>query len=126
MKAIRNIAFCAAAAWSLVVTNAEATIPDSNGVYWACYSKNSGSIRLIDYNGITPPQISPCAKGETLAWWSLQGPGGPEGSAGAVGPQGPAGAAGPQGPAGAIGPQGPAGAVGPQGPAGVVGAQGPA
>ena len=77
------------------VGSAIAAIPNSNGKYYACYVKNTGVVKLINY-----PKVSTCAKGEKLINWSAQGPQGP---AGAQGPQGPAGAQGPAGPAGAAG-----------------------
>ena len=75
-----------------------AAIPNSNGKYYACYVKNTGVVKLINY-----PKVSTCAKGEKLINWSAQGPQGPQGPAGAQGPAGPAGAQGPAGPAGAAG-----------------------
>ena len=58
----------------------------------------------------------------------VEGPPGPQGSAGPIGPQGPQGSVGAQGPAGPGGPQGmqgPAGPAGPQGTQGPAGPEGP-
>jgi hypothetical protein len=101
---------------------AYATIPDSAGVVHACYTKSTGTIRVIDTS------VTNCKSGETSLTWSQTGPGGPKGDAGATGPPGPTGPAGPTGsagPAGATGPAGPTGAKGDPGPAGATGPQGP-
>ena len=93
-------------------------IPAPDGTIWGCYTKSTGTIRVIDSG-------TSCKQGETSLQWNQKGP------AGATGPQGnagPAGATGPQGPkgdpgaTGASGPQGPKGDVG---PAGATGPQGP-
>jgi hypothetical protein len=62
-----------------------AAIPNGNGKYYACYVKNTGAVRLINY-----PKVSTCKSGEKLINWSAQGPQGPQGPAGPVGPAGPA------------------------------------
>ena len=72
-----------------------AAIPNSNGKYYACYVKNTGVVKLINY-----PKVSTCPQGEKLINWNAKGPAGPQG---AQGPQGPAGPQGPQGPAGTAG-----------------------
>jgi hypothetical protein len=59
-----------------------AAIPNSNGKVYACYVKNTGAVRLINY-----PKVSTCPKGQKLINWNAKGPQGP---AGPVGPAGPA------------------------------------
>jgi hypothetical protein len=69
-----------------------ATIPDGNGKYFACYVKNTGAVKLINY-----PTVKTCPKGEKLILWNAKGPQGPAGPQGVQGPkgdQGPAGASG--------------------------------
>jgi len=68
-----------------------ATIPNGSGTYYACLTKSSGVVRLINY----PKQK--CATGERFIKWSQQGPAGP------VGPKGDAGPKGDPGPAGVSG-----------------------
>jgi hypothetical protein len=80
-----------------------ASIPDANGVFHSCVDNKTGAVRIID------SATSACTVKETAQNWSMIGPPGPQGPAGANGPAGPQG---PQGAAGATGPQGP------QGPAG--------
>ena len=63
-----------------------ASIPDSNGVIYSCYSQAKGTWRPVDGSG--------CRTGETLLSWSQTGPAGPAGS---PGPAGPAGSPGPAG-----------------------------
>ena len=75
---------------TLGASTAHAAIP-SNGVYYACLTKSTGALKVINY-----PKVK-CAKGQQLLKWSQQGP------AGAQGVQGPAGPVGPSGPAGASG-----------------------
>jgi hypothetical protein len=65
------------------VGSAIAAIPN-NGTYYACLTKSTGAIKVINY-----PRVK-CAKGQTLIKWSQQGP---AGAVGAQGPQGPAGPA---------------------------------
>ena len=91
---------------------AYASIPDSGGVYYGCFKKSGGSLRVIDRS------VTNCTKDETLISWNQTGPQGPAGLMGPQGPQGQTGLAGPAGPAGA---QGPAGPAGPQGQAGTGG-----
>ena len=78
-----------------------AAIPNGDGKYYACYVKNTGAVKLINY-----PKVSTCPKGEKLINWNAKGPAGPQGD------QGPQGAQGPVGPAGPKGDPGPAGASG--------------
>jgi len=78
-----------------------AAIPNRIGAYHACFTKATGTVRLINY-----PKVSTCLQGERLILWNAKGPQGP---AGPAGPQGPTGD---RGPTGADGPQGPAGASG--------------
>jgi Collagen triple helix repeat (20 copies) len=104
---------------------AYATIPDSGAVIHVCYTKSSGTIRVIDAS------VTNCKSGETSLSWNQTGPQGPQGPTGPAGPKGdagatgPVGATGPAGPPGAKGDQGPVGATGPQGDTGAVGAAGP-
>jgi hypothetical protein len=94
----------------LLVTIAYASIPGSDGVFYGCYKKSGGSLRVIDRS------VTNCSKDETLISWNQTGPEGPQGP---VGPQGPQGEPGPAGPQGIEGPAGPAG---PQGPSGITSA----
>ena len=71
-----------------------AAIPNGSGTYYACYVKNTGAVKLINY-----PKVKTCKAGEKLINWNAKGPAGRR----PVGPQGPVGPAGPQGPAGAAG-----------------------
>ena len=64
--------------------------PTGAARYYACYVKNTGAVRLINY-----PKVSTCPKGQKLINWSAKGPQGPAGPQGAAGPQGPQGPAGP-------------------------------
>jgi hypothetical protein len=64
---------------------AYATIPDANGVIHGCYTKSTGTIRIID-NSVTD-----CKQGETSVQWNVSGPMGPQGPAGPQGLQGPKG-----------------------------------
>jgi hypothetical protein len=70
------------------VGSAIAAIPN-NGMYYACLTKSTGAIKVINY-----PKVK-CAKGTTLIKWSQQGPAGPTGATGATGPKGDQGPAGP-------------------------------
>jgi hypothetical protein len=67
-----------------------AAIPNGNGKYYACYVKNTGVVKLINY-----PKVSTCPKGEKLISWNAKGPVGPVGPVGRVGPKGDQGPAGP-------------------------------
>jgi len=104
---------------------AVASIPDSTGVIYGCYTKSTGTIRIIDRS------VTNCKTGETSISWNqagVQGPTGSQGPQGAQGPQGPqgdTGAAGSQGSQGPQGPQGDTGATGATGATGSTGAQGP-
>jgi Collagen triple helix repeat (20 copies) len=98
-------------------------IPAPDGTIWSCYTKSTGTIRIIDSG-------ASCKQGETSLQWNQRGPAGATGPQGNAGPVGPAGATGSQGPKGdpgangASGPQGPKGDTGPAGPAGATGLQG--
>ena len=59
-----------------------AAIPNGNGTYYACLTKSSGAVRLINY-----PKVK-CATGERFIKWSQQGPAGPTGAQGVQGPKG--------------------------------------
>jgi hypothetical protein len=63
-----------------------ATIPSPTGVIYACYSKSTGTIRVLDN------AVGTCKQGETQLTWNQTGPAGP------VGAQGPVGNTGPRGP----------------------------
>ena len=66
-----------------------ATIPDTNGVFHACYSKSGAVIRIIDSATAT------CNSNETEIRWNEIGPRGAAGTpglVGATGPQGPSNA----------------------------------
>jgi hypothetical protein len=69
---------------------AYASIPDTGGVFHACY-KNTGAVRLVN-------SASDCNSSETATQWNQTGP------QGSSGPSGPAGADGPSGPSGPSGP----------------------
>lgn len=64
---------------------AYASIPDSSGTIYACYTKSGGALRVIDAS------VTNCKQGEQLLSWNVQGVPGPQG------PQGPQGPPGPQG-----------------------------
>jgi hypothetical protein len=83
------LAAAVAALLALVGGVAYATIPDSEGVVHACYSKSGGGLRVIDAT------VVGCKASETSLTWNQQGPAGPEGPAGQIGPPGPAGPPGP-------------------------------
>lgn len=97
-----------------------ADIPGIDGVIHGCYSKSSGSLRVID-------SAATCKGSETRISWNETGPQGPQGAEGAkgdVGEQGEPGAPGPAGADGAAGPSGSQGEQGPAGPMGLTGTQG--
>jgi hypothetical protein len=54
---------------------AVASIPDSSGVFHACYQKNNGQLRLVE-------SASNCRPSETATSWSQTGPPGPPGTPG--------------------------------------------
>src|SRR2546430_13781839 len=83
---------------------AVASIPDSTGVIYGCYTKSTGTIRIIDRS------VTNCKTGETSISWNQAGVQGPTGS------QGPQGAPGPHGPPGDTGAAGSQGSQGPPGP----------
>ena len=64
-----------------------ATIPDSSGVIDGCYTKSSGSLRVID----TSAGQSCDTKRESPLRWNETGPQGPAGAPGETGPAGPRG-----------------------------------
>src|SRR5947207_13386670 len=86
----RRLLFLLAGILALAAGVAYATIPDSNGVIAACYSRTSGSLRVIDSSS------QACSATENPITWNHTGPTGPQG------PAGPQGAPGPQGPAGGL------------------------
>jgi len=61
-----------------------AQIPGTNGVISACYTKSTGTIRVIDAGAA-------CKSSESPLSWNQTGVQGPAGPAGTTGPQGPAG-----------------------------------
>ncbi|MFI8823878.1 hypothetical protein [Streptomyces sp. NPDC053431] len=62
---------------------ARADIPDANGVYTGCYSRNDGDLRVIDYAaGVR------CRPREITVTWNEQGRRGPAGPQGETGPAG--------------------------------------
>lgn len=65
---------------------AVAAIPSSSGVVNACYSKRTGTVRVVD-----KAKKQKCRKGEKALSWSQKGPGGASGARGATGAQGPQG-----------------------------------
>ena len=64
------------------VGSAIAAIPN-NGTYYACLTKSTGVVKVINY-----PRVK-CAKGQTLIKWSQQGPAGPAGPGSPLGPCSP-------------------------------------
>lgn len=89
-----------------------ATIPDAAGVIHGCYTKSTGTIRIID------SAVTNCKSGETSLQWNVEGPRGPQGLPGPAGPAGVPGAPGAPGAPGETGAAGPTGPAGPVGPAG--------
>lgn len=75
-----------------------ATIPDSSGLIYGCYEKNTGNLRAIDKS------VSSCRATEIALNWNQTGPAGLPGPPGPSGPQGPQGVQGPSGPSGPPGP----------------------
>src|ERR1700674_2087825 len=69
---------------SLIGGVATASIPDTAGVFHACYDTKKGDARIID------TATSSCTKHETATSWSMIGPMGPRGPQGPQGIQGPA------------------------------------
>ena len=65
-----------------------ATIPSPNGVIYTCYTKSTGTLRVID------AAVTGCKQGETQLTLNQMGPEGPAGPEGPQGPQGPEGPAG--------------------------------
>ena len=66
---------------ALGVGTVYAAIPNGNGKYYACYVKDTGVVKLINY-----PKVSTCPKGEKLINWNAKGPAGPQGAQGPAGP----------------------------------------
>jgi hypothetical protein len=79
----------AVAATALAGGIAWAAIPGSDGVINGCYTRLTGSLRVIDADA-----GGRCVLGERSLQWNQRGPEGP------AGPDGPAGPTGPSGPAG--------------------------
>src|SRR5207253_6465079 len=63
----------------LGATVAVAQIPDSGGVIHGCYTKSTGTIRIIDAS------VTSCKQGETAISWYQTGPVGPQGPKGDTG-----------------------------------------
>src|SRR5689334_12780667 len=72
-----------------VAAAAYGQIPAPDGAIWTCYTKSTGSIRIVDSG-------TSCKQGETSLQWNQRGPAGATGPQGNAGPVGPAGATGPQ------------------------------
>ncbi|MGW2275481.1 hypothetical protein [Streptomyces yangpuensis] len=100
---------------------AHADIPGANGVYTGCYSRVTGSLRVIDFEA---GQRCRTLLGENTVTWSQTGPKGATGATGATGPTGAAGATGATGATGDTGSPGATGATGATGDAGAPGATG--
>jgi len=66
------------AALAVGVGFAIASIPDSSGVFHACYQKNQGQLRLVE-------SASACRPSEKATSWSQTGPPGPPGPPGTPG-----------------------------------------
>lgn len=105
-------------------TGSGAAGPTKKRVIAACYSVDTGKIRVVK-------SIGACRAGEQHIRWvrgaeakTSVGSRGPAGKAGATGKVGATGAVGPRGPAGAQGARGTQGATGPQGVAGPQGEPG--
>jgi len=88
---------------ALGVGTVYAAIPNGNGKYFACFTKSTGAVRLINHPKVT------CPSGQELISWNAKGPAGAQGAQGAQGPQGAEGAQGAQGLKGDQGPTGPSG-----------------
>lgn len=58
-----------------------ASIPDSSGVFHACYKKHNGQLRLVE-------SAAACHPSEKATSWSQTGPPGPPGPPGSPGPPG--------------------------------------
>ncbi len=65
---------------------ADATIPDSGGVYTGCMLKGVGTIRLIDTSLSSRSLLGHCSSFETQISWNKGGPTGPQGPPGDKGP----------------------------------------
>ncbi|MFJ7775626.1 hypothetical protein [Streptomyces yangpuensis] len=100
---------------------AHADIPGANGVYTGCYSRVTGSLRVIDFEA---GQRCRTLLGENTVTWSQTGPKGATGATGATGPTGAAGATGATGDTGSPGATGATGATGDTGAPGATGATG--
>jgi hypothetical protein len=106
-----------------LLPEAQAGIPNANGVFTGCYKKSSGTLRLIDTAVTTK-----CKSTELQVTWNMagqQGPAGPKGDTGLTGATGPTGPTGETGATGVTGPAGKDGATGPAGPKGDTGPVGP-
>ena len=84
----KALAACTGAALLAGGAMAVGAIPTSNGTITGCYSKQTGSLRIVDSG-------KKCGKKETRLTWNQKGVKGADGIAGATGPMGPAGPAGP-------------------------------
>ena len=89
----KALAACTGAALLAGGAMAMGAIPTtSNGTITGCYSKKTGSLRIVDTG-------EKCGKKETRLTWNQKGVKGDSGAAGAAGPMGPVGPAGPSAPA---------------------------
>ena len=93
------VGLAAALGLTLIVggLTAHAAIPDANGVIHACFNKNKGTLRIIDF------PTEQCVASEVAIAWNQAGPASPTGATGATGATGPTGAT---GATGATGPTG--------------------
>ena len=55
---------------------AYATIPGSDGMIHACYSRSGGALRVVDAS------VTGCKSGETSLDWNVRGAAGPQGAVG--------------------------------------------
>src|SRR5215207_743125 len=90
----KALAACTGAALLAGGALAAGAVPSSNGTITSCYSKSTGSLRIVDAG-------NKCGKKETRLTWNAKGVKGVKGDTGATGATGAAGATGPMGPAGA-------------------------
>ncbi len=105
-----------------------ASVPDKNGVIYACYSSANNEPNGSAYMRVIDPSVGQTCSGlETAMQFYQNGPTGPTGvtgSTGASGLIGPTGPAGQTGATGAVGATGSTGASGPTGSTGAMGATG--
>lgn len=98
----RALCFCALVLVLALAGAAWAAIPGPEGIIHGCYSRSTGSLRVINTS-----VHAKCTRKEHELNWAEQGPAGPRGGGGAKGATGPRGST---GAAGASGPPGPSNA----------------